>query len=93
MAINIKSTPKKLFQLAQSLPPAEIRWLRDALNQTVKRKIPSSSAETDARRILQETFGMWADRSDFFSDGVAYVNQIRRSTRWDDLGLAADETD
>ena len=37
--------------------------------------------------LLQETFGMWADRTDIPADGVEYVDQIRRGHRLDDLGL------
>jgi len=39
------------------------------------------------RAVLQETFGMWADRTDIPADGVEYVDQIRRGSRLDDLGL------
>lgn len=28
-----------------------------------------------------ETFGMWADRTDIPSDGVEYVNEIRKGRR------------
>jgi hypothetical protein len=93
--MTIKTNPdsKKLFQLAQSLPLAERRWLRDALNRVVEQEPPSPLVEINVRQILQETFGMWADRDDLPADGVDYVNQIRQSTRWDDMGLAADEVD
>ena len=37
--------------------------------------------------LLQETFGMWADRKDIPTDGVEYVDYIRRGRRLDDLGL------
>lgn len=36
---------------------------------------------------LQETFGMWADRTDIPADGVEYMDQVRRGHRLDDLGL------
>jgi hypothetical protein len=39
------------------------------------------------RAILNETFGMWADRTDIPADGVKYVNKIRHGRRLDDLGL------
>ena len=39
------------------------------------------------RAILQETFGMWADRTDIPKDGVEYMDRIRRGRRLDDLGL------
>jgi bifunctional DNA-binding transcriptional regulator/antitoxin component of YhaV-PrlF toxin-antitoxin module len=39
------------------------------------------------RALLQETFGMWADRTDIPTDGVEYVDYIRRGRRLDDLGL------
>ena len=39
------------------------------------------------RAILNETFGMWAGRSDIPEDGAEYVDQIRRGRRLDDLGL------
>ena len=34
--------------------------------------------------LLQETFGMWADRKDIPTDGVEYVDYIRRGRRLDD---------
>ena len=33
------------------------------------------------RAQLMETFGMWADRTDIPSDGVEYVNEIRKGRR------------
>ena len=36
---------------------------------------------------------MWAGRDDLPVDGVAYVDQLRRSTRWDDLERLPDEAD
>jgi hypothetical protein len=36
---------------------------------------------------LQETFGMWADRTDIPSEGVEYMDQIRRGSRLDHLGV------
>lgn len=39
------------------------------------------------RAILEETFGMWADRTDIPADGAEYMDQIRRGRRLDDLGL------
>ena len=34
---------------------------------------------------LEATFGMWADRDDIATDGVAYVQEIRRGHRLDDF--------
>lgn len=45
------------------------------------------------RDRLMETFGMWADRDDIPSDGVAYVNAIRKGHRLDDFGLRDNDTD
>jgi bifunctional DNA-binding transcriptional regulator/antitoxin component of YhaV-PrlF toxin-antitoxin module len=45
------------------------------------------------RTLLMETFGMWADRTDIPSDGVTYVDEIRKGRRLDDFGLHQDETD
>lgn len=92
MALKTSPKSKKLFQLAQSLPPTELRWLRDALNRAVEQKSSLPTSDTNAQDVLQATFGMWADRDDLPADGVDYVNQIRQSTRWDDLGLNADDT-
>jgi hypothetical protein len=39
------------------------------------------------RAILQETFGMWANRTDVPVDGTQYMDQIRSGHRLDDLGL------
>ena len=45
------------------------------------------------RERLMETFGMWADRDDIPSDGVGYVNTMRKGHRLDDLGSLHDDTD
>ncbi len=37
------------------------------------------------QEILQETFGMWQDRTDIPSDGAAYMHEIRRGHRFEDL--------
>jgi len=39
------------------------------------------------RALLQETFGMWANRTDIPTDGFEYVDYIRGGRRLDDLGL------
>lgn len=91
MVLKTSSESRKLFQLAQLLPPAELRWLRDALNRPGEQKHSSPPAKSAAGHALQATFGMWAGREDIPADGVDYVDEIRRSTRWDDLGLNADE--
>ena len=44
------------------------------------------------RAALLETFGMWADRTDIPSNGVEYMDEVRRGHRLDDLGLGGDET-
>jgi hypothetical protein len=49
--------------------------------------------EGQAQAALLETFGMWADRADTPSDGVTYMNQVRRGRRLNELGLTPDETD
>jgi hypothetical protein len=82
-------TPQQLLQLAQTLSPAEMRWLRAALDKVA----PPGGLKPDARVALEATFGMWAGRDDLPVDGVAYVDQLRHSTRWDDLERLPDETD
>lgn len=90
MTIQPKSvSPQQLLQLAHTLSPAELRWLREALDQV----IPPAELKTDARAALEATFGLWADRDDLPTDGVDYVTQLRRSSRWDDLEPLTDETD
>jgi len=39
------------------------------------------------RAVLQETFGMWADRTDIPADGIDYMDQIRHGHRLDEMGL------
>jgi bifunctional DNA-binding transcriptional regulator/antitoxin component of YhaV-PrlF toxin-antitoxin module len=39
------------------------------------------------RAALQDTFGMWADRTDIPTNGVKYMNKIRRGRRLDNLGI------
>ena len=40
-----------------------------------------------AQEILDETFGMWADRTDIPKGGIKYMDQIRRGHRLKDLGI------
>jgi len=49
--------------------------------------------EGQAQAALLETFGMWADRDDIPSDGVTYMDQVRRGHRLNELGLTPDEAD
>lgn len=44
------------------------------------------------RARLMETFGMWANRADLPSDSIAYMDELRRGNRLEQLGLRADET-
>lgn len=82
-------SPQQLLQLARALSPAEMRWLRDALDGVLQR----TELKPDARAALEATFGMWADRDDLAADGLDYVTQLRQSRRWDDLEPLVDETD
>ncbi len=43
--------------------------------------------EKRVREILRETAGMWRGRKDIPSDGVEYVNKIRKSRRLQRLGV------
>lgn len=47
-------------------------------------RIVIMSAE-QIRVRLQETFGMWLDRTDVPADGVDYMDEIRRGTRLDEV--------
>ena len=40
------------------------------------------------REALQESFGIWADRTDIPKSGVGYVNKIRKGKRINSLGLS-----
>jgi bifunctional DNA-binding transcriptional regulator/antitoxin component of YhaV-PrlF toxin-antitoxin module len=40
-----------------------------------------------AHKILDETFGIWADRTDIPKSGIKYMDQMRRGHRLKDLGL------
>ena len=78
MTIQTKPvSPQQLLQLARTLSPTEIRWLRDALDQAMQ----TAELKPDARAALEATFGMWADRDDLPADGVDYVTQLRYSKR------------
>lgn len=89
MTIHTKPvSPQQVLQLAQTLSPAEIRWLRDALDRVME----TTALELDVRTALESTFGLWADRDDLPGDGVDYVTEIRQSSRWDDLEPLTDET-
>lgn len=45
----------------------------------------------EIRAILEKTFGMWADRTDIPTDGVAYMDEIRRGSRLDEFEKERDE--
>ena len=92
MAVDPKPiSPQQILQLAQALSPAEIRWLREALDQAIAR--PSAPTELSPREILKQTFGMWANRDDVPAEGVDYVVQMRQTRRWDDLEPLSDAVD
>ena len=40
-----------------------------------------------ARAILEETFGIWAKRTDVPKSGIRYMDQIRRGRRLKNLGI------
>jgi hypothetical protein len=44
------------------------------------------------RARLMETFGMWANRADLPGDSIAFMDELRRGKRLEQLGLRADET-
>lgn len=48
--------------------------------------------ESQVQNILMETFGMWADQTDI-SDGIAYMDEVRKGTRLSNLGLPPNEVD
>lgn len=37
------------------------------------------------QEILQETFGLWANRTDIPQDGIEYMDEIRKGTRLDEI--------
>ena len=82
-------SPQQLLQLAQTLSPTEMRWLRDALDRVMQHV----ELKPDPRVALEATFGLWTDRDDLPADGVDYVTQLRYSRRWDDLEPLTDEID
>jgi bifunctional DNA-binding transcriptional regulator/antitoxin component of YhaV-PrlF toxin-antitoxin module len=45
------------------------------------------------RKVLKESFGMWAGRTDIPQDGVDYMDEIRKGNRLNDLGLRVNEAD
>jgi len=46
----------------------------------------------DHTQTLMETFGMWRDRNDLYTDGVAYMDEVRRGYRLTDLETEHHET-
>lgn len=44
-------------------------------------------SEKQIREILQRSAGMWAGRRDIPTDGVAYVNRLRKGRRLRRLGV------
>ena len=49
------------------------------------------SPEPDVVTLLQESFGMWANRTDLPANGVEYVDEIRQGQRLDQFGIGADD--
>lgn len=78
--VTIKIAPDYTMNI-----PAEFRQLLVAGQEV------TVSADAQGRLILTpieqirarllETFGMWADRTDMPTDGVAYMDEIRRAQR------------
>ena len=55
-----------------------------AVTQDTEGRIMIMSAGQIMER-LQETFGLWANRPDFPTDGIAYMDQIRQGDRLDEV--------
>lgn len=43
------------------------------------------------RAILEESFGMWQDRTDIPSDGIAYMDEFRKGHRLNESGIEWNE--
>lgn len=50
------------------------------------------SVKSEMQQALDEAFGIWADRTDIPKDGVEFVNQIRSSGRFEEIGKRLHET-
>lgn len=50
-------------------------------------------SEKRIRTALQQTAGIWQDRTDIPKDGVKYVNRLRRGQRLRRLGVTTRATD
>ncbi len=92
-------TRKKIIAELNALPPElllELQTFMEYLRFKTE-KIYGEGGEQIQQALwqtaLEETFGMWADRDDLAGDGVAYVQNIRRGQRLDDLLEQVNEAD
>lgn len=70
---------------SQFTPGQPVTVTADAQGRLVVARIEQIQA------ILEETFGMWQDRTDIPKDGITYVDEIRRGHRLNALGIEWNE--
>ncbi len=80
--LDIPDPLRKMFS-----PGQEVAMSVDAQGRLIVTPIEQIEA------LLRETWGMWADRTDVPSDGVAYMDEIRRGERLNETKAQLDETD
>ena len=68
-----------LATLSQQTGRSMSALIREAVAQTYR-----GGASVDRLAVLQSVAGAWSDREE---DGAEYVENLRRGTRWQDLGL------
>lgn len=92
-------TKEEIMAEVELLPPETLLELRDFiafLRFRLVRGGPEEHLSVTSRRwqaALDATFGLWVERDDVASDGVAYVQAIRRGHRLSDWLEPVDEAD
>ena len=82
--------PEKVWLELVSMGRQEATSPGHLLEQAVRRFLEGKRRRIQARRALQESFGLWKDWDDWEGDSTAMVDELRRE--WDErerrLGLA-----
>ena len=81
-SVNIPDAFRELFEAGQEV----------AISADAQGRLVSTPVEQIQLR-LQATFGMWADRDDLPTDGVDYMDDVRRGQRLSEMGAEPDEAD
>ena len=87
MALTTDGAERRLLHLVQALSPERVAEVLDFAEFLYARERPQ--APNDAHVALQDSFGVWRDRTDLIGDSVALVRAMRDEwqAREERLGL------